>query len=104
MTADCERSVLGEAILTSQMAPKRVRFGSAADHITMSSLIWSRYNGNLLRHAYSFVLFVQALLDHKVYYLNITDTNLTNKPKWQVEYSAKVSPSNHCESPDHVIM
>ena len=32
----------------------------------------------------------QQLLDHKSYYLNITDANLTNKPKWQLEYTVKV--------------
>lgn len=37
------------------------------------------------------VFLLQALLDHKVYYMNLTDANLTNKPKWQVEYSAKVT-------------
>ena len=92
------RSVLGEAILTSQMAPKRVRFGSAADHRRLDEMVTCRDTPT------PFALFLQALLDHKVYYLNITDTNLTNKPKWQVEYSAKVSPTNHCESSDHVIM
>ena len=29
-------------------------------------------------------------LDHSTYILNITDANLTNKPKWTLEYSAKV--------------
>ena len=28
-------------------------------------------------------------LDHSTYILNITDANLTNKPKWVLEYSAK---------------
>ena len=32
----------------------------------------------------------QAVLDHEVYYLNVTDANLTNKPQWLLEYSAKV--------------
>lgn len=95
-----------ETILTIQMAPRCVQVGSSADHLTMSChLLWSRWNGNLTRHAYffanSFVL--QALLDHIVYYLNITDANLTNKPKWQVEYSAKVSLTNHGESSDHIM-
>ncbi|XP_064389066.1 sphingomyelin phosphodiesterase-like isoform X2 [Halichondria panicea] len=30
-----------------------------------------------------------AVLDHKVYYMNISDANLSNKPNWQLEYSAK---------------
>ena len=29
-------------------------------------------------------------LDHSTYILNITEANLTNKPKWMLEYSAKV--------------
>ncbi len=33
---------------------------------------------------------MQAVLDHKVYYMNISDANLSNKPNWQLEYSAKV--------------
>ena len=36
------------------------------------------------------VCFPQAVLDHEVYYLNVTDANLTNKPQWLLEYSAKV--------------
>ena len=38
----------------------------------------------------TFTLCIQQLLDHKSYYLNITDANLTNKPKWQLEYTVKV--------------
>ena len=37
-----------------------------------------------------FALCTQQLLDHESYYLNITDANLTNKPKWQLEYTVKV--------------
>lgn len=47
-------------------------------------------NGKYM-HAVFLIWFLQALLDHKVYYMNLTDANLTNKPKWQVEYSAKVT-------------
>ena len=32
----------------------------------------------------------RQVLDHDTYILNITDANLTNKPKWVHEYSAKV--------------
>ncbi|XP_019863913.1 PREDICTED: sphingomyelin phosphodiesterase-like [Amphimedon queenslandica] len=31
----------------------------------------------------------RQVLDHDTYILNITDANLTNKPKWIHEYSAK---------------
>ena len=34
----------------------------------------------------------RQVLDHETYILNITDANLTNKPKWIHEYTAKVSP------------
>ena len=34
----------------------------------------------------------RQVLDHETYILNITDANLTNKPKWIYEYTAKVSP------------
>lgn len=30
------------------------------------------------------------VLDHENFYMNLTDANLTMKPKWQKEYSAKV--------------
>lgn len=30
------------------------------------------------------------VLDHETRILNLTDANLTNEPKWQKEYSAKV--------------
>ena len=42
------------------------------------------------RKIFSTILFTQQLLDHESYYLNITDANLTNKPKWQLEYTVKV--------------
>ena len=29
-------------------------------------------------------------MDHESYYMNITDANLTNQPKWLLEYTAKV--------------
>lgn len=31
------------------------------------------------------------MLDNECYYLNVSDANLTNEPKWQLEYAAKVS-------------
>lgn len=31
----------------------------------------------------------RAVLDHETYYLNLTEANLYNKPKWRLEYSAK---------------
>ncbi len=35
---------------------------------------------------------IQALMDHENYYFNISEANLSNQPKWQFEYSAKVHP------------
>ena len=35
----------------------------------------------------------RQVLDHDTYILNITDANLTNKPKWIHEYTAKVRQS-----------
>ena len=32
----------------------------------------------------------RAGLYHETFYLNLTDANLTNKPKWLFEYSTKV--------------
>ena len=34
---------------------------------------------------------LQVVLDHTSYYMNISDANLSNKPKWQLEYMAKAS-------------
>ena len=33
----------------------------------------------------------RVVLDHSTYIMNITDANLSNKPKWELEYTAKVS-------------
>ena len=32
----------------------------------------------------------QTVLDHETHILNLTEANLTNKPQWVKEYSAKV--------------
>ena len=34
--------------------------------------------------------YLQAILDHDNYIMNLTEANLDNKPIWQFEYSAKV--------------
>ena len=45
----------------------------------------------IIIYYFLFTLCTQQLLDHESYYLNITDANLTNKPKWQLKYTVKVS-------------
>ena len=34
---------------------------------------------------------VQAILDHETYIMNLTEANLSDKPQWTKEYSAKAS-------------
>lgn len=37
----------------------------------------------------------RQVLDHETYYMNLTDANISNKPKWSFEYSAKVRCKFH---------
>ena len=34
--------------------------------------------------------YIQAVLDYQVYFMNVSDANLQNSTKWQLEYTAKV--------------
>ena len=35
-------------------------------------------------------MYVQAVLDYQVYFMNVSNANLHNSTSWQLEYSAKV--------------
>lgn len=39
---------------------------------------------------------LQAVLDYEVYFLNVSDANLRNKPAWELEYTAKVAMITLC--------